>query len=814
MIKRLIMVFAVIFIYTLGITQAQTHNWVRTNPGGGGAFSTIEAGPGGIILAGSDLSGAYISYDHGQSWEVIGASKGLTETHVSGLGFNPDNSSVFYIGTENGIFRSNDGGKSVSKVLSSGYITDIKFSKSNPNTGYAAYHPFYDSGNGVIYKSTDNGLSWSQISTGLPNKIRILKIVVDPSSENTVYILTGEGRFACSSADVYKSTNGGINWSNITTGFPAILDFAVDENNPDKIYVTTMHADCDSVNYWYDLYGSLFKSNDGGENWSGPLSAYTGVILLDPADSNVIRLIDPREPYPWNPRSGTFTSTDGGITFTKTGDVNNWDTFFNHNVYWSYSSSYNGICKTIGRDMSNPDNFYWVTNQWCFGSFDGGTTFNNLFTDEVKPGFWRSRGFDNVNMMDISISKANPGIIYAAYFDIGIWRSLDNGESWQSCNDSIYTGGWEGFGGNCATILADPSRPNVVWASQSENQNGEYPTHLLKNENTGDRGSWVRADAGLPAEEIMGLSLDENSNANNRTLYVTAQGDVYKSTDDGATWAKVFDCDGCRFTAVDKFNGNIVYAGGEKGVWRSVDGGNTWTDVSLPGMRSDNGAAFWDWNYNGVFDIETDPNNPDVVFVTVFGENKGLYRSRDNGTNWDKILTDDFMRKVAIVPQNSNLIYATSSSAFQAGGYDADSKGILFSQDGGQNWTQVNTNMAYPFALAIDVSNAPQPVVFVGSPGTGFQKSNVPSVSSVKEAENIPDKIMLYPNPAHNLINIKTKDDELKKVKVYNVLGEDITSRIKINKLSKGNAEIDLSDLTVGIYIVRISSTSFKVIKK
>ena len=710
---------------------AQSHRWERTNPGGGGVFTVVGGSMNGVVVAGSDLSGAYRSTDGGKSWDVIGASRGLTETHVSAIGFHRVDGDIICIGTENGIFQSSDGGESVVKVLDSGYVTDIAFATDRPAVGYASCHSAYDAKDGVVYKSTDNGKSWWQVSVNLPDSLRILKIVVDPTDADRLYVLTGADRFACGSADVYKSTDGGKHWVNLTADLPEILDLALAPNDPGTVYVATMHARCDAQWYWTDLEGQLYKSTDGGQHWGDPLSDYTGILWLDPERPEVIKLIDPREPYPWNSRSGTFTSTDGGRTFVQTGSVLQWDTFFNGDAYWCYGANFHGICKTIGRDLSDPYTLYWATSQWVFRSSNGGDVFTNIFTDEVKPGFWRSRGLDNVNVMDIAISDADPAIVYVGYFDMGIWRSLDGGASWQSCNDTIYTGNWEGFGGNCATILADPDRPNVVWASQSENQAGEAPTYLLKNEHTGERGKWVLSNAGLPNAQIMGLSMDVQSPMHRRTLYVTAQRDVYKSADDGAHWQKVFECDGCRFTAVDFFDGNIVYAGGEKGVWRSIDGGLHWVDVSHPEMIG-NGTDFWDWNYQGVFDVKTDPNNPCWVYVAVFGPGKGLYRSTDCGDTWTKVLVDHFLRKVAVVPANSGILYATSSSAFDAGGYNPASNGVWYSADGGRTWIRQNQGMAYPFALAIDVDHTSTPTVFVGAPGTGVQKAAVPLPSAVK----------------------------------------------------------------------------------
>jgi len=793
------------------IINAQTHNWVRTNPGGGGAYSTIGASASGIIIAGSDLSGAYRSTNNGQTWDVIGANKGLTETHISGVGFHRTNGNIIYIGTENGIFRSNDGGENVNQALVGGYITDIEFGTDNTNTGYATYHPTFDSNNGVIYKSINNGDSWSQISTNLPSGIRILKIIVNPNDVDTVYILTGQGRFACGQATVFRSTNGGENWLNITNSLSEILDFAIDPNNPENVFVTTMNADCSEDFYWTDLDGAIYKSTNGGTNWNAPLSNNTGVIWIDNNNSQNIRLIDPREPFPWIATSGTFTSTNGGNTFTKTGDVTNWDTFFNDDVFRSYGSSFNGISKTLGEDLSNSNTYFWVNSQWVFKTTDNGTTFNNIFTNEVSKGFWQSRGFDNVNMMDISISEANSNIVYAAFFDLGIWRSLDKGESWQSSNDVTYSGDWEGFGGNCATVLADPSRANVVWASLSGTQNGESPTYLLKSTDTGDKNSWALVNSGLPDEEIMGLSIDKNSATANRTLYVTGLGDVYKSIDDGETWSMTLNCDGCRFTAVDQFDGDIVYAGGENGLWRSLNSGANWQDVSHTDMNASTGIRFWDGDYDGVFDVKTDPNNQNWVYATALGNNKGLYKSTDNGNTWSKILNDDFMRKVAIVPSNSAILYATSSSAFEAGGYDENSKGVLFSSDGGQTWSQQNQGMAYPFALAVAVDNEPNGTVFIGSPGTGFQKSD--NVLGLSSNEN-QLAITLYPNPFTEKITISYPNSNYE-IKISNSLGQEIANFSNL----ENSKTIILKTLKSGIYFVQIVNhknnylKTFKIIK-
>ncbi len=78
MIKHYLLLFF-ISIFT-NLLEAQ-HEWIRTNPGGGGAFSTVEQEPSGVLVAASDLSGVYISYNNGQSWKSQGNLDGIIRNY-------------------------------------------------------------------------------------------------------------------------------------------------------------------------------------------------------------------------------------------------------------------------------------------------------------------------------------------------------------------------------------------------------------------------------------------------------------------------------------------------------------------------------------------------------------------------------------------------------------------------------------------------------------------------------------------------------------------------------------------------------------
>ena len=221
---------------------------------------------------------------------------------------------------------------------------------------------------------------------------------------------------------------------------------------------------------------------------------------------------------------------------------------------------------------------------------------------------------------------------------------------------------------------------------------------------------------GLPdpilASEIWGLSMDRTSPAENRILFVTAGGKVFRSTDDGYHWSQVFSKGSTRITAVDRFDGRLVFAGGSI-LWRSTDGGENWTKSGLPEMRE-------------IYDIKTDPINPGRVYVACYGNGLGLYRSQDSGVTWEHLWTNSSARGVAIHPKNPNLLYATSSLNDCCGAGPIGSAGVARSTDGGQTWITVNEGLPWPFAWPVEVDPSEPTWVMIGAPGTGYYLREFP----------------------------------------------------------------------------------------
>ncbi len=687
-----------------------------------------------MILVASDLSGAYLSRDRGKTWEVIGASRGMTVTHVSGLGFDPINASILYLGTEEGIFRSTNAGKAWKPVLTHGYITDIAIATSNPRVGYAAYHSQYNTADGRVYKTTDRGITWKPISgPTLPANLHILDLIVDWEDENVLYLLAGEGRFACGPAVLYESADGGVTWTRIAAHLGQIAHAVLAPNDPNVLYVTT-YGDV-----WDPGYrcihddprgGYLYRGQyDGGWHWTqltheDDLGSRNLWGWPDPNDSHTLRVIDMDYPQIWE-------STDDGDTWEYLGSKEDWDTGW-VNAEFAYGHSFNGDAKTLGFDLSDPNALLWVDGQFIWATRDNGRSFGPLFTDEVAPGKWRSRGADNVVPFDMAIS-ADSTHVYLALADLGCFRSDDRGATWQNCNKAAYVGSWEGYGGNSMTVAADPTRPNVVWITQAGDDIASTTHTLLRSNDYG--ASWVPSNTGLPTGIPSGLSVDPQSPSHRRTLFITVNGDVYRSQDDGYTWTLVLDCNGCRYTAVDVHNRNVVYAGGEAGFWRSLSRGNpgTWEQTGPPEMVGKLGGEFWDVYWEGIAAIRPDPARAGWVYTAVFGEDRGVYRSRDQGLTWEHLLKDDFARDVAIARFAPHVLVVATSSALYSGGYDPASRGVLISKDGGRTWTPMNEGLAWPFAHRLRFSPRSPYTLWLAAPGTGYHRRVLQVPSSVRK---------------------------------------------------------------------------------
>jgi photosystem II stability/assembly factor-like uncharacterized protein len=208
-------------------------------------------------------------------------------------------------------------------------------------------------------------------------------------------------------------------------------------------------------------------------------------------------------------------------------------------------------------------------------------------------------------------------------------------------------------------------------------------------------------------------------------------GGLWKTTDSGVTWQPVTDglisSSSVGAVAVAPSNPDVVYIGtGEAdirgniiqgdGAYKSIDAGKTWSKIGLAETQN-------------ISRIRVHPTNPDLVYVAAFGHHavpnpdRGVFRSKDGGRTWEKILFRDSKTgavEIVLDPNNAQVIYAALWEAYRnswemsSGGAGS---GLFKSTDGGDHWTEISRNPGLPKGMlgkiGLSVSGADSNRVYV-----------------------------------------------------------------------------------------------------
>ncbi len=199
--------------------------------------------------------------------------------------------------------------------------------------------------------------------------------------------------------------------------------------------------------------------------------------------------------------------------------------------------------------------------------------------------------------------------------------------------------------------------------------------------------------------------------ANKPNLYYFggAGGGVWQTKDGGQTWTNISDGffgGSIGAVAVAESNNNVLYVGGGEetvrgnvsygsGMWKSIDAGKTWKQIGLKNSRH-------------IGRLRVHPRNPEVVYAAVMGdlykdtEERGVYRSSDGGTTWERILFANAGAgavDLSMDPANPRVLYASTWKirrtpySLESGG---EGSGLWKTTDGGDTWTEITGNKGLP----------------------------------------------------------------------------------------------------------------------
>jgi photosystem II stability/assembly factor-like uncharacterized protein len=591
-------------------------------PYGGNLGDVVFSSGGEIFVSayGSDGKGIYNSTDSGLSWELLPPVYPFNE--IFALGINKKDILFAGSGYYSGLFKSTDLG--ASWIWLSGYTRPecwaIAFNDSD--------HIFAGDGDwGGLMKSTDSGNTWVQL---LPNSVAVLSISIE--SFGVIYV--------GASNNFYKSTDNGVTWTSISSGLPSLEIATTLCKQRDEIFVGT----------GYILQGDgIYHSTNGGENWiQRGLSGQTvyslafddnGTLFAGTKDSGIYKSND--NGLNWQQINNGLYSKN--IFRVKTGSSN---------LLFACSESDGGIYRSsnLGESWDITGVTAGTINRLII--LDDGNlfaaTFNGVQKYDIITQKWSILGLSFVApnpgwnwLSDIIIDNDN--VMFASSWSGKVFKSTDYGGTWDTTSNihsyqthvtdmALYTDnsillGIYGF-------VKRSTDKGITWTSII---NG-LPNSIIQNIEVTEEGviyavsgnklckaNHIDSSFVVIRDGIFASSppiYNRIATGNNGLIFFADQDvnqGIYRSTDYGETWLKIYNSS---VYSLSLFNNKYVAAGlpAGEGILFSSNFGNEWKFLN-EGIHSN---AIIIWNI-----IDSDG------YLYASANGLGLYKSNQIVTNID-----------------------------------------------------------------------------------------------------------------------------------------------------------------------------------
>jgi photosystem II stability/assembly factor-like uncharacterized protein len=614
--------------------------------------SILYVGTGAGIIR-PDLAvgdGMYRSNDAGKSWTHLGLRESQMIAWVEVDPKNPERLFVAALGhpygpnAERGIFRSTDGGASFQKVLYKDEYTsgnDVRIDPTDPNIVYAALwqqqqqfiegRDFSGPGGG-IFKSTDGGTTWRQLTEGLPT-VGQANLAMAPSNHLVLYATVapaagpaptapagpGGGRGGgAGSITLFKSVDGGEHW------FPAQRDpnapagAAVPAADPRPLGrigggdLPTITVDPTNENVVYSASTVFWRTEDGGRTWAAVRGAPGGDDYqrswINPLNPNIIgvvadqgAVISGNRGQSW---SNWYTQSTaamyhvtadnaypyrlcGGQQDSGSACVASWssDGIITFHDWHPVNIQEYGIAAP---DPRNPDIVF-------------GSSRSNVSRYDRKTGQTTNVGPDmtgfnrNVRTMPLLFSPVNPDALF--YASNAVWKTLDRGHSWTRISPDLSRQSWEVPAtagkyastvtpaplGTITALAASPRSVAILWAGTDDGL-------IQVTMNGGTTWTNVTPPAIKPWTRIFNI---EAGHFDNLTAYAAANTlriddlnpHFWRTHDGGKTWQEINTgiAPGAVVNSIreDPRVKGLLYGATDTQVWVSFDDGDHWQSLRL-----------------------------------------------------------------------------------------------------------------------------------------------------------------------------------------------------------------------------------------
>ncbi len=558
----------------------------------------------------------------GLKYRMIGPERGGRVTAVTGVPTQPN---TFYMGsTGGGVWKTTDAGHAWVNIsdgqIPVGSMGAVEVSLSNPDviyagTGSSKIRSNVSIGRG-IYKSTDAGRKWT--FAGLRDVGQISTVRVHPANPDLVYVAALGNPFVDSKErGIYRSSDGGKTWKQIlfVSESAGAADLEIQPGSPNVLFACMWHG---QRKPWTIISGAreggIYKSTDGGDTWTklggglpNELFGRSNVALSAAMPNRIYALIEAK------PGSGLYRSEDAGASWSL---INGSPNLITRPFYYT----------TLGVDP-NDANLLFIGNEGWFKSVDGGKSF-------------RPSPAPHGDHHDIWINPRNSQLMIQSN-DGGANVSLDGGRTWSVQSNQPTAEIYQ--------VAVDDQYPYRVYGAQQDNTTVIVPSLPLGNGQDFRTGPGCETGPIIPDvshPEIVygsckGQFTRQDLNTSNETRYWVGAQSLYGNAGPDLIY---------RFQRVSPMevsphDTKVVYYGSQY-VHRTRDGGVHWERISPDltakpeGTQGASGEpitrdATGEEVYSTLYSIRESPVQKGVIWA---GSNDGpIHVSRDDGKTWTNV---------------------------------------------------------------------------------------------------------------------------------------------------------------------------------
>lgn len=758
--------------------------WLTQGPFNiGGRVNTIAVHPQNeqIIYIGYSQGGVFKTIDGGKNWTPIFDQQ--TNLSIGDIEIDPQNPNTIYVGTGdpnigfysqvgNGLWKSNDAGATWTflGLKEQRIISRVKVNPKNQNEVFVATMgvPFVKNNQRGLYKSIDGGKTWQQ-KLFVSDSCGVIDFVMNPQNPNIVYASTWNrirnnnvNISVGNDAGVYKSIDGGDNWTKLSGGLPSgrfsRVNIAISEQNPDVLLSVFIHPS--SFNH-----AGIFKTVDAGQTWTkvpddfttnglpgsalGGFGWYFGRVKFNPNDHNDFFLL--------------------GVDLWRTKDNgNDW------NMETPHWSSYDVHADKHDLVFTPSGKIILATDGGLYQSSDNGATWVDI-ENIASTQFYRVG--HNADEPDLYYGGAQDNGTTAGNQGVTAWDRLYGGDGFQMRFDKNNEGlhFYESQFGNIVALNVITGAANYEVADEFylERKHWDMPYFLGSHQKNSIYIGTSRVFKGIYKIENDDITFKWDTLSND----LTDNNKMPGSTNTISTLEE------------SPLQENLLYVGtADANAWRFKN--NSWVNISagLPERY--------------ITRITPSPSNVNNVYVSLSGYRNNettphLWKSINQGNSWTSIAGD-------LPPLGVNDIYVLPNNKDSVL-FVATDGGVYFSKNSGKNWLRLGDNM--PFFQVFDIEyNPAKNQLFAGTFARSIlsfdlKQIGVDTKAIVSQQEvDLNNMVKVYPTLFHNQLTISSLDEKIKTIQCFDINGKSIF----INNYNDNFINLNNLQLSQGTYIISI----------